>query len=201
MICLIDADVSHCILAEFSRYQNLNGSRKKMKLLNNFFFGCLILVSGILLSSSAILAQEDERARLEVSPDRMEHIIHKAEDITYQEGPESLPQGAEYVILEGNPAEEGAFTMRLKFPADYRIPPHTHPRTERVTVLSGTFNLGMGPEFNEENMESLSEGAFFSFPPKMEHYAMTADETVVQLTSNGPWEINYINPQDDPRQQ
>jgi len=175
-----------------------------MKLPNNermfLLLGCLILLSGTALLPSALLAQEDERARLEVS-DRAEHIIHRAEDINYQTGPESLPQGAEYVILEGNPAEEGPFTMRLKFPADYRIPPHTHPRTERVTVLSGNFNLGMGREFNEENMENLSEGAFFSFPPGMEHYAMTADETVVQLTSNGPWEINYINPQDDPRQQ
>jgi len=163
----------------------------------------LLLILGLSLAffPSALLAQEDERARLEVPPDRAEHIIHKTEDITYQAGPESLPQGAEYAILEGNPAEEGAFTMRLKFPNDYRIPPHTHPRTERVTVLSGTFNLGMGREFNQENMESLSEGAFFSFPPGMEHYAMTTEETVVQLTSNGPWEVNYINPQDDPRQQ
>jgi quercetin dioxygenase-like cupin family protein len=128
------------------------------------------------------------------------HIIVPADQISWKDGPEALPRGAQFVVLEGDPASEGMFTMRLKAPAGYRIPPHTHPRVERVTVLKGSFKLGMGREFDEEKMQELKQGAFFTMPPGMEHFAMAGDEeTIVQLNAHGPWEIHYINPDDDPR--
>lgn len=128
-----------------------------------------------------------------------EHILLPADDIEWQAGPASLPEGASFVVLEGNPSQEGIFTMRLKLPDGYRIPPHTHPNVERITVLSGVFHLGMREEFDKDAATTLAAGSYTSMPPGMVHFAYAAGETVVQLTSTGPWEIHYINPEDDPR--
>ncbi len=128
-----------------------------------------------------------------------EHTITKPDDLQWQAGPPSLPPGAEFVVMEGDPSQEGMFTMRIKVPADYRIPPHTHPRVERVTVIEGEVKIGTGREFNEQEMEVLPQGGFFVMPPGMEHFAAADEESIIQLTGTGPWEIRYINPADDPR--
>src|SRR5215210_5107721 len=59
----------------------------------------------------------------------------------------SLPKGAQISVIEGPMNQAVPFTVRLKFPDNYRIPPHTHPAVERITVLSGTFHMGMGEKF------------------------------------------------------
>jgi quercetin dioxygenase-like cupin family protein len=128
-----------------------------------------------------------------------EHKMYRADQLEWKPGPAGLPSGAQMAVLEGDPAEEGLFTVRFRVPAGYRIPPHTHPRVERVTVLSGSFKLGMGREFEETKLETLPTGAFFTMPPGMEHFAAAEEEAVIQLTGEGPWVINYINPADDPR--
>jgi quercetin dioxygenase-like cupin family protein len=104
------------------------------------------------------------------------------------------------VILYGDPGAEGLFALRLKLPANYTLPPHTHPRPEIVTVISGTFHLGMGDTINRDRARALPAGSFFAFPPGMAHFAFTNEETVIQLNSTGPWALTYVNPADDPRQ-
>ena len=129
-----------------------------------------------------------------------DHIIKTADELQWKDGPPSLPSGVQYVVIEGDPTKEGSFTMRLKAPPNYRIPPHTHPQVERVTVLQGTFRLGMGEQFDESKMKSLPAGSFFVMPIGMTHFAATGDEeAIVQLNGHGPWDIRYVNPQDDPR--
>ena len=89
--------------------------------------------------------------------------------------------------------------MRLKFPDGYEIPPHTHPKVEHVTVISGTFNLGMGERFDKAKSEPMPAGTFGFWPSGMKHFAWAKGETVVQLHGTGPWAINYLRPEDDPR--
>src|SRR5262249_2245214 len=76
--------------------------------------------------------------------------LNAPDTIKWKDGPPSLPKGAMIAVLEGDPAKEGSFVFRLKIPNGYRVPPHTHPKTERVTVISGTFNIGMGDKFDEK---------------------------------------------------
>jgi uncharacterized RmlC-like cupin family protein len=90
-------------------------------------------------------------------------------------------------------------TLRLKFPANYSIPPHWHTMTERVTVLSGALHVGMGDKLTPEASTTLEPGGFVSLPAMMHHYAWTAMPTVVQVTLEGPFDIYYINPTDDPQ--
>ena len=111
----------------------------------------------------------------------------------------SLPPGAQIAVIEGPMSEAVPFTVRLKLPANYRIPPHSHPAVERVTVLSGTFNLGHGEKFDNTSTHALGPGAVAIMQPKHTHYAWTSGETIVQLHGSGPWAVNYVNPADDPR--
>ncbi|MGH7467811.1 MAG: cupin domain-containing protein [Longimicrobiales bacterium] len=119
--------------------------------------------------------------------------------ITWTSAPTSLPAGAELAVIEGDPSQPGEFTMRLKMPAGYRIPPHFHPATEHVTVLQGTFFVGMGDRFDEKQGTRLPVGAFGALPAGMRHYAWTQGETIIQLHGTGPWGLTYVNAADDPR--
>ncbi len=129
------------------------------------------------------------------------HNIFKPQDVQWQPGPASLPKGAEAAVLYGDPSKEGVFAMRLKLPKGYHIPPHTHPRPEIVTVISGTFRIGMGKTADQNKGTPLPVGGFFAFDPGMAHFAYADEDTVVQLNSAGPWGLDYIDPKDDPRQQ
>jgi quercetin dioxygenase-like cupin family protein len=111
----------------------------------------------------------------------------------------SLPPGAQIAVIEGPMNQAVPFTARLKFPDNYRIPPHWHPAVERVTVLSGTFHMGAGEKFDSGNTHALAPGAIAIMPAKSPHYAWTKGETIVQLHGTGPWGITYLNPSDDPR--
>lgn len=112
----------------------------------------------------------------------------------------SLPAGAKIAVIEGPMSQAVPFTVRLKFPANYRLPPHTHPAVERVTVLSGTFHMGMGAKFDRHAAEPVEAGGIMIMQPGTPHFAWTEVETVVQLHGTGPWGITYVNPDEDPRQ-
>lgn len=126
------------------------------------------------------------------------HMMSEADNLTWSAVP-SLPKGAQLAVIEGPMNEAVPFTVRLKFPANYRIPPHWHPAVERVTVLSGTFNMGTGESFDSSKTQALRPGGVAIMPAQSRHFAWTANETVVQLHGTGPWGITYVNPADDPR--
>ena len=128
-----------------------------------------------------------------------EMALHTPAEIEWKPGPPSLPAGAKFVVLEGDPAKEGPFVMRLQVPDGYHIPPHTHPKTERVTVISGAFHLAMGEKLERSAATKLPSGSFGFWPAGMKHTAWAEGETVLQLHGIGPWSINYLNPADDPR--
>ena len=113
----------------------------------------------------------------------------------------SLPPGAKVAVIEGPMNQAVPFTVRLKFPDNYRIPPHYHPAVERVTVLSGTFYMGLGEKFDRKQAQALKAGGIAIMQPKTPHFAWTRGETIVQLHGTGPWGVTYLNPADDPRKQ
>ena len=102
-------------------------------------------------------------------------------------------------VLAGDPTKKGLFTVRLQAPAGYKVPPHTHPTAENITVISGTFNVGTGDKFDEAAGKALEAGGFVMLPAEMKHYAWSTGETIVQIHGKGPFAIKYVNPADDPR--
>jgi len=119
--------------------------------------------------------------------------------VQWIEGPKSIPAGAQLAALEGDPSKDGPFVMRLKLPDGYKIPAHTHPKVERLTVISGTFHIVMGDDLDPKKATKMPAGSFGYWAPGMKHVVWADGETVVQLHGIGPWSINYVNPADDPR--
>ncbi len=127
------------------------------------------------------------------------HALVPADKVQWGPAPPALPAGAQIAVLEGNPGAKGPVTLRLKFPANYDVPPHWHSMDERVTVLSGALRVGMGDKIDRQHSETLAPGGFVSLPSKMHHYAWTTTPTVVQISLEGPFDIFYVNPSDDPQ--
>lgn len=127
--------------------------------------------------------------------------LNPPDALEWKDGPASLPKGAKIAVLEGNPSKEGPVVFRVKVPDGYRIPVHTHPKTERVTVISGTFNIGMGDTFDKEAAKPMLAGTYGYWEAGMKHFVWIKGETVVQFHGMGPWSIQYVNPKDDPRNQ
>ena len=119
--------------------------------------------------------------------------------IEWKTGPGALPAGAKMAVLEGDPTKEGPFVVRFQFPDGYHVPPHTHPKTERVTVVSGILHLATGEALDRSSAKKLPAGSFGYWPAGMKHTAWSEGETIIQLHGVGPWQINYVNPADDPR--
>jgi len=119
--------------------------------------------------------------------------------IPWGPAPAFLARGAQLAVLEGDPsASSGDYTVRLKMPDGYRIAPHWHPQRENVTVISGTFKVGMGDTFDADKMAAFPAGSFAFLDPDMHHYALACGEVVVQVHGKSPLQFNYVNPQDDP---
>jgi hypothetical protein len=126
-----------------------------------------------------------------------EHRIYLPGQIEWKDSPQSLP-GVKMAVLDGDPTKSGPFCMRLRLPDGYRVMPHWHPMTERVTVLSGTLQLGFGDTFDATMTHALPTGTFGYWTPGVHHFAYAQGETVLQLNSVGPWKLIYVNPADDP---
>lgn len=127
------------------------------------------------------------------------HVLVRADKVEWGPAPPALPAGAQIRVLEGDPGQKGSITLRLQFPVNYTLPPHWHSMTERVTVLSGALHVGMGDTLDRQHSQTLQPGGFVSLPAKMHHYAWTATPTVVQINLEGPFDIFYVNPADDPQ--
>ena len=113
-----------------------------------------------------------------------------------------LRPGAEIAVVSGNPDAAGEpFVMRMRYSGTVRVPPHWHPTDEHITVLSGTFMLGMGDRVDESSAKALAAGAYAFAPAKMPHFAWSKGDTVVQVHGIGPFSINYVNPADNPANQ
>jgi hypothetical protein len=132
-------------------------------------------------------------------PNSSEKNIFTPDSVPWGPAPSFVQPGAQLAVLEGNPlASTGDYTLRLKMPSGYRIAPHWHPKRENVTVISGTFKVGMGDNFDESKMASFPAGSFAYLDPDMHHYVMASGDVVVQVHGMSPVQFNYINPKDDP---
>jgi hypothetical protein len=155
-----------------------------------FYLG--LALSGLLFGGVPLLLTAAHTASAEKN-------IFTPSDIPYGPAPAFMAAGSQLAVLEGNPgASSGDFTVRLKMPDGYRIAPHWHPNRENVTILSGTFKVGMGDRFDESKMGAFPAGSFAYLDPNMHHYAMASGEVVVQVHGASPLQFNYVNPADDP---
>jgi len=130
------------------------------------------------------------------------HVIQNVTEAQWGPAPPLLPAGAQIAVVSGDPMKPAPYAVRLKFPANYAIPAHSHPTDENVVVVSGAFTLGMGNALSKDaaGNKTLGPGGYALAPANMNHYAFTtAQETTIVLYGIGPVEFKYVNPSDDPR--
>ncbi len=152
-----------------------------------------ILVAGVVLIPGSV-------RRLSAQSDH--HVMQGPSEAQWGPAPAMLPVGAEIAVLAGNPMAATSYTVRLKFPAHYQIPAHSHPTDENVVVISGALTFGMGDMLIKPatGNKTLPAGGFALMPAHMNHFAYAgAEPTIIVLYGQGPVEFKYANPGDDPR--
>jgi len=167
-------------------------NRKHFKLAV-LFMAAFVIIIGL------TACEKQEKAEHVMTPNQSAHVMITDAELTWVDGPSSLPDGATMVVLEGDPTKAGLFTLRFKLPANYKVPPHFHPAEEHVTVLSGSFSMGLGENFDESALKELPVAGFAVMPTGVRHFAWSKDGATIQLHGMGPWAITYVNPADDPR--
>jgi quercetin dioxygenase-like cupin family protein len=136
---------------------------------------------------------------LAASASAQTHVITALADARWGPAPPMLPPGAQIAVLAGDPSKPAPYTVRLKFPANYRVPAHSHPSDENVTVVSGDLFIGMGNKLDTKSATALGQGGYALMPANHNHFAFTTSETTILLYGIGPIDFTYVNPADDPR--
>ena len=120
-------------------------------------------------------------------------------ELKWMDGPPGLPGGAQFAVVSGDPSKKGMFTIRAKLPANYSVPAHWHPTDETVSVVSGKLAYGMSNRLNRTQALGLDAGQSVVMKAKMNHWVLTADGAEIEVSAMGPFQITYVNPNDDPR--
>jgi len=125
-------------------------------------------------------------------------VMAQAPALTWGPAPAIFPAGAKMAVLQGDPSKAALFTVRLDLPDGYKVAPHLHPTDEGITVIQGTFLLGMGDKLDATQATKLPAGAFDNVRANMHHFAIAQGRTIVQVHAMGPFVLTYVNPSDDP---
>jgi len=122
------------------------------------------------------------------------HISLVPSELKWNDVP-ALGPGVKIAILEGDLKAAGPLMMRIKLPPNAKVAPHTHPSLEHVTVLSGTFYLGIGEKVDTSKARAYPAGGVVVIPQGMPMFAFAKDkETIIQVHGIGPWATNYLKP-------
>jgi hypothetical protein len=139
-----------------------------------------------LLFVAAPVSVRAEDATL-VNPDKMKWV------------PLDAVPGTEIAVLSGDPSKQGMFVIEWRGPAGTKAAPHWHTNTELVAQISGNALVGMGDDVDLEKGMPLAHGGFGSMPAKMHHWYVAQSPFVVLIEGEGPFDVNFIHPEDDPR--
>jgi mannose-6-phosphate isomerase-like protein (cupin superfamily) len=151
-------------------------------------------VLGLMIGITSAYAQDKTKP----AGTRPEAASINVAELKWGDAPPDLPRGAQLAVLHGDPTQKVPFTMRLKVPTGYKLPPHWHTQDEQLTILSGTFVMHMGDTMDAP-ATILTAGAYHFLPAKAHHSAEARGETVIQIHGVGPFDIHYLNPADNPK--
>jgi len=129
------------------------------------------------------------------------HVMLTQSQVQWQTGPASLPSGAQIAVLDGDPSQAGmSYTIGLKMPDGYRVPPHWHPMDASVNVVQGSFIMGVGEKVDPAQAQEMTAGSYMRVSKGVRHYEWTKGETIIYVYGLGPLDTIYVNSADDPRQ-
>jgi quercetin dioxygenase-like cupin family protein len=122
---------------------------------------------------------------------QVQHVV-MADDITWNPCPPHLPEGCEITILEGDPKSDGMFTVRFQTSKGFLMPPHTHPKDERVTIISGKVSVAFGADATHDDAKTFGPGDYYVNKRGEIHTVWADENSVLQITGIGPWKADFI---------
>ena len=173
-------------------------------LLQHKLLGAAVLAVAVTLSACSdgdggITARGPRSAEAAVVQPALSKGMNHDTQVLWGPAPPIFPPGAQFAVVQGDPSVAGQiFTVRLRFPNGYVLPPHTHPSDEHVTVLRGTFLFGRGENFSRGDLSPLPVDGFVTAGANMPHFASARGITEVQVHAIGPFQLTYVHPEDDP---
>lgn len=132
------------------------------------------------------------------TPAPSEYTVNNPGPLNWGPPPAGMPKGVKMIVVSGDPAKAGPYTIHLRFAPGYKIGPHRHPTEESIKVLAGGLSFGMGPS-RETRERILSRGMNAVIPANTYHFASTAAGATVEFSGTGPFRIEYAKAKDDPR--
>lgn len=103
-------------------------------------------------------------------------------------------KGTMVAVMSGDPSKAGQYVMRIKVPPNATLGAHYHGDAENVTVISGTFYVGLGDKLDKSKVTALKAGSFAHLNAGVKHYALTkADGAVLEVTGNGPTTMTMVD--------
>lgn len=122
----------------------------------------------------------------------VQHAV-PAGEMAWKPCPPNLPSGCEIAVLEGDPRAAGLFTVRFRLSEAFVMPPHTHPKDERVTVLKGQMAVAFGPDGTREHATAFGPGDYYVNARGAVHTVWASESSEIQITGFGPWEAHFID--------
>ena len=162
---------------------------------------CLLIFTLLALVSLRLaqVNRAEQRTGSTTTETHRSHLVVSADELKWVPAPPKLPPGAQFATLDGDRSTPGMpYTFRAKLPDGYSVPPHWHSMDERITVIKGVFGLGLGEKFDKTAIRDLPAGSYIMMPKGERHYNVIKGETILQFHGIGPYDINYVNPDDDP---
>lgn len=127
---------------------------------------------------------------------KQEAIALRPQDIRWFT-PSYYTDGRQRAQLHGDSSKGGDWIDRVRIPGGSRVRAHTHPDDEIVTVLEGTWYLGMGERFDETKLKGYPAGSFIYIPAGVPHFLGTGSEpVVVQASGRGVFRTSYLQADD-----
>jgi quercetin dioxygenase-like cupin family protein len=121
----------------------------------------------------------------------VQHAVH-TENILWRPCPPNMPPGCEIAVLEGNPQGPDLFTVRFRTRENFFMPPHSHPKDERVTVLSGKMAVAFGLNATRESAKEFGPGDYYINARDAVHSVWGDSLSIIQITGIGPWEAKFV---------
>jgi mannose-6-phosphate isomerase-like protein (cupin superfamily) len=149
----------------------------------------------VLTTASALAAQTTAAGREGKAADAHHfHVALPPDSIRWK----PFYEGAEIAVLAGDPAAAGShYVIRIRHRDGLRVPPHWHSFDEQLTIISGTWVMGMGERFDLSAAQEFPAGSYLVSPKRVPHFALSKGETVVQVHGVGPFDITFVNPEED----
>ena len=148
-------------------------------------------LSGLFLILIVFSCKQATIGEMKFPEGEVQHVV-RASEINWQPCPPNLPDGCEIAVLEGSPKSADLFTVRFKISGDFYMPPHTHPKDERATIIEGKAYVAFGEGATREDAKEFGPGDYYVNARGAVHTVWIDEGSIVQLTGIGPWEAHFI---------